>query len=341
MLARTIASLTGCLTLASYASAQQEWLLEVDPIASGLSIELESSLGPVTLVGSDECPVQGTLLVELTGGVLPALAFHGGDVDCAPSALGIVPNVLRSLPPLLEIDVGMLRLEPSSPTVPLSADGDFHLASEVVGVTGDLVVRVLGQLPLTVPLTGDTLVQARTTGTVTLDQEGLRVTRSIGVTVHLDVPALDLWVALHLRGAIVADLAFEGPEAHCPASPNSTGVGAVIELDGSASVSLDDCALIVSGAPPHSLGLYFCGSVQAEVTFGNGLLCTGGSVLRLSARRADASGTSSLPLDLAAGPHTQQLVPGSRWSFQQLYRDPAGGGARFNTTNGLNVLVYP
>jgi hypothetical protein len=167
------------------------------------------------------------------------------------------------------------------------------------------------------------------------------VTRSIGVTVHVDVPALDLWVAIHLRGAVVADLAFEGPEAHCPASPNSAGPGVALVLDGSASVTLNDCDLVASGAPPHSMGLFFCGSVQAEVTFGNGLLCTGGSVLRLSARRADASGSSSLPVDLAAGPHAQVLVPGSRWYFQQLYRDQAGGGARFNTSNGLNVLVYP
>ena len=74
--------------------------------------------------------------------------------------------------------------------------------------------------------------------------------------------------------------------------------------------------------------------------FGNGYRCVGGSVYRLSAQAANSFGEADRLLDLAHMPNGQ-IVPGQPWNFQFWYRNPAGGGAGFNLSNGLSVTFCP
>ncbi len=43
-------------------------------------------------------------------------------------------------------------------------------------------------------------------------------------------------------------------------------------------------------------------------------------------------------LDLASLPPGGQVLPGSTWYFQYVFRDPAAGGTGVNTSSGLAVM---
>jgi hypothetical protein len=51
---------------------------------------------------------------------------------------------------------------------------------------------------------------------------------------------------------------------------------------------------------------------------------------------ANAQGSVARPFDFAS-PAGSIVTPGSTWNFQLYYRDVAGGGAGFNSTNGLQA----
>jgi hypothetical protein len=46
-------------------------------------------------------------------------------------------------------------------------------------------------------------------------------------------------------------------------------------------------------------------------------------------------------VNFTAAPAAGVLVPGSTWRFQLWYRNPAGGGAGYNLSNGLRVRFCP
>ena len=132
--------------------------------------------------------------------------------------------------------------------------------------------------------------------------------------------------------------------SYCSSSLNSSGSAAVIASSGSASVSLNNLTLQVSGGVSGGLGLFFYGSGRAQVPLAEGTLCvsSGASgVLRLQPPLLlDASGGGSRFLDLnvapaASGPGAIQA--GSTWDFQFWYRDPAGGPGGSNLSDGLEV----
>lgn len=132
---------------------------------------------------------------------------------------------------------------------------------------------------------------------------------------------------------------------YCVAAPNSSGQGCAIGRTGTTSVAANDLVLTASSSLPNVLGLFYYGSTQIQVPFGNGFRCVGGSIYRLSpAVHGDASGEVARALDLTAPPASAgpgQIQPGSTWRFQFWYRDPAGGGALFNLSGGLSATFCP
>jgi len=124
---------------------------------------------------------------------------------------------------------------------------------------------------------------------------------------------------------------------------NSSGSGSVLAASGTASVSLDDLVLDVSGLLPGQPALLFVGLNAVNngngVPFGDGLRCAGGSVVRLGVRIPDANG------DASWGPGLQ---PQGGWQsgdtrrLQCWYRDPGGPcGAGFNLSNGFEISFLP
>jgi len=125
---------------------------------------------------------------------------------------------------------------------------------------------------------------------------------------------------------------------YCVGVPNSTGVGATIGWSGSLSVGANAFTLMCTQLPPNASHVYFFGPSQAQAPFGNGFLCVTGVIARLNPPQvATGSGTSSRYVDLTTIPALGTITVGSTHYFQCWYRNPAGGGAGFNLSNGLGA----
>jgi hypothetical protein len=129
---------------------------------------------------------------------------------------------------------------------------------------------------------------------------------------------------------------------YCTSLPNSSGGAAVISFIGTNSIAANDLILLVTGAAPGQPSLFYYGAAPLQVPFGNGIRCIGGRVFRLPVVFTDLSGTVAWALDNTAPPGSEgQVTAGSTWYFQNWFRDPAGGGAQVNTSDGLRVPFCP
>ena len=127
----------------------------------------------------------------------------------------------------------------------------------------------------------------------------------------------------------------------CPNSVNANGAN--LAASGNASVSADTLVLHGSGMPNSSC-LYFQGTTQIAVVFGDGLRCAGGSIIRLGTK-ANSAGASQYPDAGDLSVSMRGLVPaagGSR-TYQCWYRNAAAycTAATFNLSNGLLVGWQP
>ena len=164
-------------------------------------------------------------------------------------------------------------------------------------------------------------------------------------TIQEHTRATDTW------GTRIAKLEYPSPcpdpSAYCTISPNSAGAGAEITYSGSSSVAAADLGLVAFGCPSGKNGLFYYGPNQISVPFGNGVRCVGGGgigTFRLSPQQTDMFGIATRALSFTSPPTGSgpgALAVGTTWNFQFWYRDPAGGGSGFNTSNGLNVTMCP
>ena len=125
----------------------------------------------------------------------------------------------------------------------------------------------------------------------------------------------------------------------CNAQPNSTGVAASMSAAGSGSLSANLLSLRVESMPDQT-GVVFFGASQTQVPFGNGVRCVARPWFRLPAAQAQG-GVLTTTVDLSVDPGAEQIAPGSRWSFQTWYLDPAAGGAGFNLSDGVELTFLP
>jgi len=121
---------------------------------------------------------------------------------------------------------------------------------------------------------------------------------------------------------------------------NSLNLGGVLTTMGSNSVGADDLTLLASNLP-SGFGIFIASENAQTLPFGNGLLCLGPGIIRLSA---------PLPVNAAGelgffGVHAASLGAidaGELWNFQGWYRD-AGGPclSSFNFTNAYALVFGP
>jgi len=117
----------------------------------------------------------------------------------------------------------------------------------------------------------------------------------------------------------------------CQSLPSSTGFPALISASGSDLAGAGNMLTLTSEPVPNQPGIFFYGPNQIRVPFGNGFLCAGGGLTRI------------LPPVVAAGMVASVTIDNSRFNpadvayFQHWYRDPAGGGAAFNTSDAICV----
>ncbi len=127
---------------------------------------------------------------------------------------------------------------------------------------------------------------------------------------------------------------------YCEAATNSLGVGARIDASGSTSIVANDLRLWAGPVPPRQIGIFFLGSGQTQLPFGNGWRCVNGTVMRLFPTRAVGT-VLFQDVDNSLQPFAGMLIAGSQWNVQAWYRDPAAGGAVFSTTDALTLLFQP
>jgi len=132
---------------------------------------------------------------------------------------------------------------------------------------------------------------------------------------------------------------------YCMSSANSSGQASLISAGGSASVAANDLVLSAGPGPVGEPGIFYYGPTQlAGPPFGNGFRCVGGpagTVVRIFPfAQGDAAGIMMQPLDNTAAAHAQ-VTAGASLNFQAWFRDPAGGGAGFDLSDGLNIVFTP
>jgi len=146
----------------------------------------------------------------------------------------------------------------------------------------------------------------------------------------------------------ITQIVWNGPglvNNYCTSSPNSVGPGALITLQGSNSLSIQDLSLVANGCVPDQFGLFFYGQSTGLTPFGQGSLCISAAspgLFRLSPPTlADSSGTALHPIDWNSGPVSTgpgEILAGSTWHFQYFYRDPTFG---FNLSDAVSIEFCP
>jgi hypothetical protein len=144
----------------------------------------------------------------------------------------------------------------------------------------------------------------------------------------------------------------DGTGTACPCSNGAPGngcsngttmAGANLAAAGTNSITADTLTLAGSGMPATSPALYFQGTAQVSVVFGDGLNCAGGTQVRLGTK-INTAGASAYP---GAGDPSISVKggasAGSNLNYQVIYRDASSfcPTSTFNTTNGINVVWAP
>lgn len=251
-------------------------------------------------------------------------------------------------------------LLPDTYSLTLLVPTDVSFTLDVLGQ-----VTPVGPLPLALPLSGTLTLQGASAQLVLSIQQSTAQTipdplpgQSIE-NLALPVPTIlpPGGTANLLFNAIFGDLDFAlGADIQlradgtalcastrlCALSPNSVGPGARIDVRGSASVAGNDMALTASELPAQRNGVFVFGNQSQQTPFGSGLLCVGGTSYRMSPLKSDLLGVATEVIDFQSPlPKFQALQPGTTWYFQFVYRDPAFGGAQYNTSDSVEVQFCP
>jgi glucose/arabinose dehydrogenase len=136
--------------------------------------------------------------------------------------------------------------------------------------------------------------------------------------------------------------------AGCGSGFHPTGRAAAIEARGSTSLAAADLVLSVRDAAPGASGFFLYGGERVELPFGNGRRCVGAGESGLFRTRpvapCDDFGCTNHPFAAelrSARPGGPHFSAASTWHFQFCYRDPAAGGAGFDTSDLLTLEFGP
>jgi hypothetical protein len=135
---------------------------------------------------------------------------------------------------------------------------------------------------------------------------------------------------------------FGAPDHGCAGFPNISG--AFLDWTGTPSLQLDSVLLRCGDLPPNSVSLFFQGSVLVNAGYGtpfqDGLLCAGGTQVRLGVKHVDSFGEAVFGYQQPGDPTLHVaggiLPPGGSFAYQVWYRNTLGAcGSGSNTSNGL------
>jgi hypothetical protein len=211
----------------------------------------------------------------------------------------------------------------------LTGDGHPDLLALESNVFGNLGMRVFALDPVTGDLLFDEHI-AGFSGGYTLAERII----DLGNLDSQGRPAFATFEGLSQQ-VVVRVIQPELGDRSCPSSANSSGAPAVLRARGTAELSGGQLAFTLDHAPALQPAFFAFGSQLAEQPFGGGTLCIAGTVGRFPAVHIDAGGRAARVVDLAAF----GAEPGSTWTFQAVFRDPAGAG--FSTSDALRIQLLP
>lgn len=126
------------------------------------------------------------------------------------------------------------------------------------------------------------------------------------------------------------------PVSYCVGAPNSVGAGGRMGYAGTSNVNANDLVLVATGLPSSTTGFFFYGIGQQQALLGNGFQCILQNHVRLPAVMA-SGGVAMRAINYSALPPSGPIQAGDLRNFQFWYRNPAGGGAGFNLSDGLSI----
>jgi hypothetical protein len=134
------------------------------------------------------------------------------------------------------------------------------------------------------------------------------------------------------------------PSNTCVMNPNSySPLGAYMGFAGSISIAQNDLTLLCYDIPPLKGTLFYYGrTASGAFPFGNGTRCIDGTLYRLKpATTSDTTGLATRVIDLNNMPPGGGMLPGSAMHASTYFRDPAAGGAQFNSADVLSWVWCP
>ncbi len=138
---------------------------------------------------------------------------------------------------------------------------------------------------------------------------------------------------------------FSGWTTVCFGVSNSTGFPANLTLEGSTSVASNNMNFEVDNLPVGVFGLAIYGRSSTSYPFGSGVLCVSpfftGLFRVLPVQMSNSSGQVNYPLDLTALPAGGEVIGGSTWYFQYIYRDVISTGPTFNMSSAIEIQFLP
>ncbi|MEM6673625.1 MAG: hypothetical protein AAF726_12335 [Planctomycetota bacterium] len=134
---------------------------------------------------------------------------------------------------------------------------------------------------------------------------------------------------------------------YCNANPNSTGVPAVIDAEGSAITADNSVTLFAGDLPQAAFGFFLASRVQgftANPGGSAGNLCLAGQIGRYvgpgQIQNSGVQGQISLAINLTQVPQPTgpvAVMPGETWNFTCWFRDSVGGTATSNFADGVSI----
>jgi hypothetical protein len=330
------------LSFTGLASAQN-FTLTVDQANTNYTWNGTTSIGALEGNPSNAFQLSGNVEFNLATGGSPIGSgqWLSADMLVTPDLSGKIPNPLPFLPPLAIIDVAGMRFSISSDPFTVDAAGNFSTTSILVVTAGTLTVTPLTGGATVTDLTGTVGPASATTGSINLVSGEIKLVSPMATSFMFTDPQSGISATMGLNGTINAGYDCPAPTNYCVGAANSVGAGSSMASTGSTSMAAGSFALTADACPPNKPGLFFTGMNQISVPLGNGNLCLGGNVKRFPVVISDGAGVFSQSVDFNALPGGLVLNAGQNANFQCWYRDVQGGGAGFNLSDGLNVVLCP
>ncbi len=328
--------------LAGLATAQS-FTLTVDQSNTNYTWNGNTSIGALEGNPSNAFQLAGSVEFDLATGGSPVASgqWLSSSLLVTPDLSGKIPNPIPFLPPLAVIDVAGMSFSISSDPFTVDAAGNFSTTSILVVTAGMLTVTPLTGGATVTDLTGTLGPASPTSGTINLVTGQIQLSSPMATSFMFTDPQSGISATMGLNGVINAAYDCPAPANYCVGAANSVGPGSNMAGAGSTSMAAANFTVTADGCPANKPGLFFMGLNQINVPLGNGNLCLGGSVKRFPVVISNGAGVFSQPVDFNALPGGLLLNAGQNANFQCWYRDVAGGGAGFNLSDGLNVVLCP